>query len=157
MRNCCLFILAVFAFAGFANAQDGEGKSKLSQVTKIYVSELGRTDDADIIHEKIKLRLAKTGQYSVVDRAEKADAVLTGTVVISQQIDGDFDDIETKNKGVAVFYLRDAETDETLWTYEFKPKFFNIAILTDKATRGYNQVANRTVERLLKDAGHKGK
>lgn len=93
----------------------------------------------------------------VVNRMADADAVMTGTVVISQQVRGSLGDIDTKNKGVAVFYLRDAETEEDIWTYEFKPNFFNVVIFTDKATRGYNQVANRTVDQMLKDAGYKGK
>lgn len=157
MRNICLLLVASFILAGFVKAQDRIGNSILSEVKNIFVSELGRTDDADIVREKIKLRLTKSGYFTVVNRPEDADAILTGTVVISQQIDGDFDDIDTKNKGVAVFYLRNAETDETIWTYEFKPNFFNVAIFTDKATRGYNQVANRTVDKLLKDAGFKKK
>jgi hypothetical protein len=157
MKNFCLLLLATFVLAGFVNAQSSEANAKLREVRKIYLGELGRTDDADIIREKIKLRLVKSGKFMVVNRQTEADAILTGTVVISQQIDGSLGDIDTKNKGVAVFYLRDAETEEDIWTYEFKPNFFNVAIFTDKATRGYNQVANRTVDKMLKDAGYKGK
>lgn len=157
MKEICFLLLAVFALTGFVDAQSSRDNSKLRNVKKIFVDELGRSDDADIVREKIKLRLVKSGQFTVVNRRQDADAVLTGTVVISQQIDGGFPDIDTKNKGVAVFYLRDADTDEDIWTYEFKPRFFNVAILTDKATRGYNQVANRTVDQMLKDAGYKGK
>lgn len=157
MKKICLLLLATFVMAGFVNAQSREENSKLRNVKKIFVGELGRSDDADIVREKIKLRLSKSGQYTVVNRQSDADAVLTGTVVISQQIDGNLGDINTKNKGVAIFYLRDADTDDDIWTYEFKPNFFNVVILTDKATRGYNQVANRTVDKMLKDAGYKGK
>ena len=157
MKKICLVLLAAFAMAGFVNAQNREENSKLRNVKKIFVGELGRSDDADIVREKIKLRLSKSGQYVVVNRQSDADAVLTGTVVISQQVSGNFPEISTKNKGVAIFYLRDAETDDDIWTYEFKPNFFNVVILTDKATRGYNQVANRTVDKLLKDSGYKGK
>jgi hypothetical protein len=157
MKKICFVLIAVFVTAGFINAQKREENSKLRDVKKIYVGELGRSDDADIIREKIKLRLTKSNQFTVVNREQDADAILTGTVVISQQVSGNFPDIDTKNKGVAVFYLRDPETDEDIWTYEFKPNFFNVVILTDKATRGYNQVANRTVDKMLKDAGYKGK
>ena len=157
MKKICFLLFATLVLAGFVNAQSKESNAKLRDVKKIYVGELGRSDDADIVREKIKLRLIKSGQYKIVNREADADAVLTGTVVISQQIDGGIGDINTKNKGVAVFYLRDADTNEDLWVYEFKPNFFNVVILTDKATRGYNQVANRTVDQLLKDAGYKGK
>ncbi len=157
MKNFCFLLLSIFVFSAFANAQKTEVNQQLRDVKKIYVGELGRTDDSDIVREKIKLRLIKSGQYTVVNRREDADAILTGTVVISQQIDGNIGDIDTKNKGVAIFYLRDAKTENDIWTYEFKPNFFNVAILTDKATRGYNQVANRTVDKLLKDSGYKGK
>jgi hypothetical protein len=157
MRNFCFLLLATFVLGSFVYGQNKEVNSRLRDVKKIYVGELGRTDSSDIVREKIKLRLAKSGQFTVVNRQEDADAILTGTVVISQQIDGNIGDIDTKNKGVAIFYLRDAKTENDIWTYEFKPNFFNVAILTDKATRGYNQVANRTVDKMLKDAGYKDK
>lgn len=157
MRNLCLLLLSTFVLAGFVNAKTTEGSVKLSEIKKIYVTELGRTDSAEIVREKIKLRLTQSGKYTVVERQDDADAILTGTVVMQNHIDGGFPDIDTKSKGVAIFYLRDAKTNDVVWTYEYKPKFFNIAILTDKATRGYNQLANRTVEKMLKDAGYTGK
>jgi hypothetical protein len=157
MRNLFLLLFATFVLAGFVCAQNSESNLKLREVKKIFVDDLGRTDSADIVREKIKLRLNQTGKFFVVNRKEEADAILTGTVVVEKFIDGGATDIDTKNKGVAIFYLRDAQTDDVIWTYEYKPKFFNIAILTDKATRGYNQVANRTIEKMLKDAGFQGK
>ena len=155
MRKFSFLLLVVFSLVVLVNAGDGAINPQIREVKRIYVSELGTTDSADIVREKIRIRLIQGGKFSVVERIEDADAVLTGTVVMEKHVDGDFGDIDTKNKGVAVFYLRRTSNDEIIWTYEYKPKFFNIAILTDKATRGYNQVANRTVEQLMKDAGYK--
>jgi hypothetical protein len=155
VKKVYFLLLVVFSLAVLVNARDESINPQIRDVKRIYVSELGTTDSADLIREKIRLRLMQTGKFTIVDNREEADAVLTGTVVMEKHVEGDFKDIDTKNKGVAVFYLRRAGTNEVIWTYEYKPKFFNIAIFTDKATRGYNQLANRTVEQLMKDAGYK--
>lgn len=155
MKKIYFLLLVVFSLAVLVNASDSSINPQIRDVKRIYVSELGTTDSASIIREKIKLRLIESGKFTVVDRKEDADAVLTGTVVMEKHVDGDLHDIDTEEKGVAIFYLRRADSNEVIWTYEYKPKFFNIAILTDKATRGYNQLANRTVEKLMKDAGYK--
>jgi hypothetical protein len=156
MKKVYFLFILVLSLAVLGNAQESNN-SRLQTVKKIYVTELGTTDSSSIIREKIRIRLMQTGKFTVVERAADADAVLTGTAVMEKHVDGDLHDIDTEEKGVAVFYLRSAEADEVIWTYEYKPKFFNLAILTDKATRGYNQLANRTVEKLLKDAGYKTK
>lgn len=155
MRKVYFLLLVVFSLAVLVNAKNDSINPQLKDIKKIYITELGTTDNSDIIREKIRLRLIETGKFTVVDRREEADAIFTGTVVMEKHIGGGLGDIDTTNKGVAVFYLRRPVTGEVIWTYEYKPKFFNIAIWTDKATRGYNRVAERTVERLMKDAGYK--
>ena len=155
MRKVYFLVLVVFSLAILAYAGNDSVNPQLKEIKKIYLSELGTTDSSDLVREKIRLRLMQTGKFTVVERREDADAIFTGTVVMEKHISGGLGDVDTSNKAVAIFYLRSAVTDEVIWTYEYKPKFFNIAIFTDKATRGYNRVAERTVERLLKDAGYK--
>ena len=49
----------------------------LKNVKKIYVAELGKQPESDLIREKIRLRLMKSGRFTVVDKPEDADATLT--------------------------------------------------------------------------------
>lgn len=155
MRKVYFLLLIVFSLIVVVNAQNKSINSQLRDIKKIYVTELGTTDKSDIIRNKIQLRLVKTGKFTIVDRREDADAVLTGTVVMEKYVDVSDNDVNTKTNGVGVFYLRRATDDQIVWTYEYKSKFFDFAIFTDRVVRAYDQVAERTVDRLMKDAGYK--
>ena len=151
--------MATFALAGYADAQKDESVLKLRAVKKIFVGELGRTDNADIVREKIKQRLNRTGVFSVVERKSEADAVLTGTVVIEKYFEDGSDcrSNDLKTEAVGFFYLRAAATDELLWSYEYQPKAFDFAFYAHEAERVYNRVAESVVEKIRKDAGYKDK
>jgi hypothetical protein len=60
----------------------GQNIPTLKTVKKIYVAELGKQPESDLIREKIRLRLAKSKRFTVVDRPEDADATLTGVAGI---------------------------------------------------------------------------
>lgn len=154
MKIFYFLVLVVFSLVVLAEARSDSTNSQLRDVKKIYVAELGTTDSSDIIREKLKIRLMQTGKFTVVERESEADAIFTGTVVMDDRGDRGPHYSEASLKGVAVFYLR-RKSNEVIWSYEYKPKFFDMAVFSDKTVRAYNQVAERTIERLMKDAGYK--
>lgn len=155
MRIFYFLLLVVFSLVGLVEARDDSINPQLRGIKKIYIAELGTTDSSEIIREKIRIRLTQTGKFTVVDREDKADAIFTGTVVMDHRLDRGSHDFNTNNKGVAVFYLRRVTNDEVIWSYEYKPKLFDVSIFSDDTVHAYNQVADRTIERLMKDAGYK--
>lgn len=159
MKNLFLLLLATFALAGSVNAQKDESVLKLRAVKKIFVGELGRTDNTDIVREKIKQRLNQTGVFSVVERTNEADAVLTGTVVIEKYFEDGSDcrSTDLKTEAVGFFYLRDAATGKFVWSYEYQPKAFDFAFFVHEAERVYNRVAESVVKKIRRDAGYKDK
>jgi hypothetical protein len=54
------------------------GQATLKAVKKIYIAELGKQPESDLIREKIRIRLMKSGRFNIVDKPEEADATLTG-------------------------------------------------------------------------------
>src|SRR5689334_16009869 len=56
----------------------GQNIPTLKTIKKIYIAELGKQPESDLIREKIRLRLMKSGRFTVVDKPEEADATLTG-------------------------------------------------------------------------------
>src|SRR5262245_43913387 len=71
-----LFVAIFLCLCGTLAA--GQNIPTLKNVKKIYVAELGKQPESDMIREKIRLRLMKSGRFTVVDRPEDADATLTG-------------------------------------------------------------------------------
>ena len=59
-----------------------QNASKLKSIKKIYIGELGKKPEAELIREKIRLRLAQSGRFSVVEKTEEPDAMLTGVVSV---------------------------------------------------------------------------
>src|SRR5438093_12012682 len=141
----CIFVSLVTG-ALFAQAP------KLANVRRIYIGSLGNEEGADLVREKIRLRLSKTERFSVVERPESADAILTGVAgvvrttapVSTNTATGDVSGGGTGFSGVGVLRLVDLKTDETIWVFEYK-RGFSFKGASDR-------VAYKTVEQLLKDA-----
>ncbi len=57
----------------------GQNIPTLKTVKKVYIAELGKRPESDLIREKIRLRLMKSKRFTVVDKPEEADATLTGS------------------------------------------------------------------------------
>ena len=133
-----IWIIIFMLFSQLSRAQDG---NKFTHIHKIYIADLGREEGADLVREKIRVRLMKSGRFSVVERPESADAVLTGVAGVVRSYD---DDGSTSFAGMGVLRLVDLKTDETIWVFEYKRGFgFGSAS---------NRVADKGVEKLLKDA-----
>jgi hypothetical protein len=64
MKRIIVFqiLLALSVCASF-----GQGTSKLMEVRKIYIGDLGREEGSDLVREKIRLRLMKTDRFTVVE------------------------------------------------------------------------------------------
>lgn len=75
MRKMLFVVLTLCLWAALAAAQN---IPSLKTVKKIYLAELGKQPESDLIREKIRLRLAKSNRFIVVNKPEDADATLTG-------------------------------------------------------------------------------
>ncbi|HYH86663.1 MAG TPA: hypothetical protein VEX60_14515 [Pyrinomonadaceae bacterium] len=144
--SLCLLLLGTSAFS--------QSNQKLASVTKIYLGELGKGEGADLVREKIRLRLMKSKRFIVVETEEDADAILTGAVGISSnqvssvstnpatgQVTGGG---ATVYEGSGVVRLIDPKTKETIWIYEYKRGFF-------RPRSASGDVAGKIVSSLLKD------
>lgn len=80
-----LSALVVCLCAAAATARDGADRprrqTKLGEVRKIYVGDMGRADEAERFRLLVGEELAKRG-FNVVDRQEDADAVLSGALSV---------------------------------------------------------------------------
>jgi hypothetical protein len=67
--------------AAFANTMHGQSQDKLYLIERIYVGEMGQTDEAARFRLLLKERLARKG-FTVVERAESAEAIMTGVLSV---------------------------------------------------------------------------
>lgn len=114
----------------------------LKDVKRLQVGSLG--EGSEVIQEKLRLRLAKSGRYQVAENVGDADAILTGVIAIEGRQILFAGHSNTVYTGTGVVKLIDPASKRTLWIYEYKPRRFRDH---DAAT----DVANRVVERLVKD------
>src|SRR3954453_6915702 len=70
------FLIIVLALGGSVLAF--QSTDNLSSVKKIFIGNFGYDENADIVKEKIRVRLAKSNRFTIVEHEENADAVLTG-------------------------------------------------------------------------------
>src|SRR5262249_55543731 len=97
----------------------------------------------------------KSERFSVVERPESADAVLTGIAGVErtyeESVNGDqYGNLHgnggTSFSGLGVLRLVDVRTDETAWVFEYKPGYMFLGGSVS------SRVADKTIEKLLKDA-----
>jgi hypothetical protein len=127
--------------------------AKLADIHNIYVDELGKGEGSDVVREKIRQRLLKGGHFMVVDKPELADALLTGEAGTKRiqsgpaygDANGFFSSGGISSQPHGVLRLVATQTDETVWTFEYKPGFFSF---------GGNaaHMADHVVDKLIKDA-----
>ena len=115
---------------------------RLADVRAIYVDDLGSDAGADLIREKIKMRLVESGRFTVVESPGSADAILAGAAAVHTNTYGTDGDTHTARKGRGVFRLIEPHTQEVIWITEIGWNFgFGSA---------ESKVAKKTVNRLLK-------
>src|SRR4030095_13932271 len=151
MKKIILASVLVSIIGALATAQN---ETKLANVKKIYIGDLGKEDGADLVREKIRLRLLKSERFTVVETPEAADAILTGVAGVERR---EYSSVSTNPStgavsgsggtsyaGLGILRLVDVKSQETVWTFEYKRGFgFGSAS---------SRVANKTVEQLLKNA-----
>lgn len=132
--------------------------TRLASVKSIYIEDLGKEKDADliegsdIVRDEISAGLAKSGRFSVVQSPQQADAVLEGLAGFEKWyhgMEGFYGlegDLDTHYLGVGHFRLVDSKTKQTIWTHEYERGLFK---LHQTVT---NRVAEQTVDKLLRDA-----
>jgi len=117
------------------NAQD---RSKLLNVKRIYVADLGKEEGSDIVKEKIKLLLMKSERFTVVESRENADALLVGAAGVNSRGAG-------AAVGAGVLRLVDPKSEETIWVYEYSRPLMAFGSEA-------NRIAEKTVDKLKGDA-----
>jgi len=115
----------------------------LINIHKIYIASLGNEEGADLISEKIRLRLMKTKRFTVVEVPDFADAILKGAVGISRRVHGSEGNVQTKFSAYAVLRLVNAKTAETIWSFEDSCGHWGSVS---------NCIADETVDKLLYDS-----
>jgi hypothetical protein len=150
MKYLALVVALICLTSALAVAQD---KSKLTEIKKIYIGELGKEEGSDLVREKIRVRLMKSDRFIVVETPEAADAVLTGVAGVERRHHSSVHtDPSTGNvygsggtsyAGIGVLRLVNVTSQETIWLFEYKRGFgFGSAS---------SRVADKTVDKLLKD------
>lgn len=128
--------------------------ANLARIHKIYVDQLGKEEGSELVREKIRVGLIKSGRFSVVEHPEAADAIMTGaagvgqgyqssvsTNVVNGGISGGG---STAYSGHGVLRLVDPKTEESVWIFEYKRGFMRDGSVSSRA-------AEQVVEKLMKD------
>ncbi len=148
------YLLAIsFLFSFLIGVAFGQDNAKLVKVKTIYIGDLGREEGSDLVREKIRVRLMKSGRFAVVETPKAADAVLTGVAGVERRYNSSINTDSSGNvyggggtsyAGIGVLRLVHFKSEETIWVFEYKRGFsFGSAS---------SRVANKCVEKLLKDA-----
>jgi hypothetical protein len=125
--------------------------ARLANIQKIYIDDLGNEDGSDVVRERIQLRLLKYGHFMVVDKPELAEGVLTGEAAVKRihpsfgVANGLFSRGGTSSRSNGVLRLVATQTNETVWTFEYKPGFFSFG-------GSAAHMADQVVDKLMKDA-----
>ena len=119
-------------------------KDGLGMVQKIYVGEMGGADEADRFRLLLEEQLTKKG-FTVVERAESADAILTGALSVRV-----FD-----NKSEARAFVRlTSPGGERIWARDFGSRLLtNPFKRAEPVKRRAEEVANRLREDWRKAGG----
>ena len=115
---------------------------QLCTIQRIYIEELGNTDEA----ARFKFILAESLEdegFRIVERKEDADAVLSGIVVAEDFMSVYKGTGRTKIVARGNMLLKSAQ-GERIWKMEFKPGFF-------KRTDGVKSMAKKVAEQLGDD------
>jgi len=129
-------------------SEEVEEYDRLASVHKIYLGSFGTREGADLIKEKIRLRLIKSKRFAVVERQDQADAVLMGSAHIQESYYGSYSGSSgsggTQYSATGVLRLVSVKNSETVWLFEY--------VSGHRHGSASSAVADRTVDKLLKDA-----
>ncbi len=135
-----------------AFTSSGVAAGDLAEIRKIYLGDFGTGEGADLVREKVRLRLIESGRFIVVEAVEGADAVLTGAAGVTKgyrtNVNASGGSGNTTYHGYGVLRLVDLRTQEPIWFYQYKRGFS----FGSRSSR----VAKQIVNKLLKDAAAAG-
>ncbi|HEX8136390.1 MAG TPA: hypothetical protein VF544_02260 [Pyrinomonadaceae bacterium] len=125
-------------------AKGEPARERLGLVQKIYVGDMGGADEADRFRLLLEEQLSKRG-FTVVEKAENADAILTGALSVRV-----FDD---KSEARAFVRLM-TPTGEHIWSKDFGNRWLvNPFSRQEPVKRRAEEVANRLREDWKKSGG----
>ncbi len=111
-------------------------------IKSIYLGNFGGGEGADLVREKLRVRLLNSGRFEVVEIPDRADAILAGSAGVEKRLD----EGTTDYRGTGLLRLVDTKTQRTIWAHEYQRGFmFGGSVST--------RVANQMADQLLKDAG----
>lgn len=134
-----LFVL-IFGLTVFG--QDTKPSKNLYQLKKIFVGEMGKTDEA----ERFRILLADalgTKGFTVVDKSEDADAVLSGILIVRT-----YDDKSSARATVAF----KSKYGERFWSGDFEPKFVLFKRVPDTVKARAEEIADKFFDDWQKTA-----
>jgi hypothetical protein len=140
----CCSLISCASRSGASAPEPVEEFPGLVKIKKIYIANLGNEEGAGLVREKLRLRLAKTARFSVVEVPEEADAILTGVAGVERSYYGSGGDLQTHYAGIGILRLVDGKTKDTIWTFEYKRS-------RGRPTSVSTKVADQTIDKLLKD------
>jgi hypothetical protein len=120
----------------FANPVQSAGTNKPCQIRKVYVAELGSTDEALRFRNSLVRQLSR--RFTIVKKQEEADAVLTGTVSAkgnSRNGEVIFDNGELKSKGGDVIW-------QDHFQYYYKKSFLGRSMISSAASAVASHIRN---------------
>lgn len=131
MKRLCVLVLmaAAVCLPGPAAARAGANETRarrssspLAEVRKIYVGDMGRGDEAERFRLLLEEQLARRG-FTVVGRAEEADALLTGALSVR---------VYDEKSEARVFVRLESPAGARLWSRDFGHKRFKVNPLSLK-------------------------
>ncbi|MGP8154153.1 MAG: hypothetical protein ACLQBQ_08435 [Smithella sp.] len=114
----------------------------LRGIGSIYLGDFGDGEGADIVREKLRIRLLNSARFTLVESPDRADAFLTRSAGVEKWLyEG-----TTHHRGTGLLRLVDTKTQKTIWVHEYKRGFM---LGGSVSTR----VANQMADQLPEDAG----
>lgn len=114
----------------------------LAGIRSMYLGDFGGGEGADLVREKLRVRLLNSGRFEVVESSDRADAILTGAAGVERYVHQG----TMGYRGTGLLRLVDTKTQKTIWAHEYQRGFmFGGSVST--------RVADQMADQLLKDAG----
>jgi hypothetical protein len=111
---CLVSLTAVASRASGGGERQRTTQPGLHDVHKIYVGDMGHADEAERFRFLVGEELSKKG-FTVVERAEEADAILTGALSVR---------VGDDNTKARAFVKLQSQAGQRLWARDFGDRFF---------------------------------
>jgi hypothetical protein len=123
----------------------------IHDIKNIYIGPLGTSQDAEIIRDKVLVRMIKSGQVNVVEVIDEADSLMLGSSKVSQSahFNGNADGVSGGTSESATAGIRIVNRNgKILWVDDASNGFLSgRGILSKNAT---SSLADKIVKDLLK-------